>query len=622
MIRELLYRMTFLRFSLKEMKSTKCAKHSRSHRIIIVLCFVASLAFVLVIQGAIPFLTAPTLGQAIWTAGFGQSFTNESLFNIYAHHFGAPAPAAISFGLAGAWPTGLFIKLGLSPIDAYSSMTALWLTVAFCSAFAVARHFLLSRKLAVLAAVAWGTMPAIWANSGYSMISLGVALLPFYHLSSLKLFHFTGKESLPNGFALVRIAIFALFACIVSAFMDGYSFVMFAVAGSILGEVSFIQNSTLRNFYLKFAIPVHLIGFATAYLLYTHYIGTTEFDVDPLDSIRSGGVDLTFLAIPTKGISWIMDSLGASISRSDHVFFGDAAVWNTTYCLPVLLAAVWVLSKTKKSFKQTFPFLLCLLFAFYMALGPSLKINSKKTLGQEMMGTMPASYAICATGSGLISQNLPGFKNMRCCYRWTALTVFCAWTLIIQSAYFKTRKHEWIPGAILGLVAITNLPNIPLKLKEYIHYRESFFELEHDWIDDMREVLNKGERVAFLPWRNDFLVTYLAPRLEIISYNTGGDKNLAEARKHWPRRMSEFTPETIDTHFAERVLRVLEEREADRIILPYVDFRLAAHQWPYPIEFKEDIQAILDELKNYGTLDIIERDYYTSVELIKKRKAR
>jgi len=600
------------------MKSAERTKHSRENKPLTVLFFVASLALVLVIQGAIPFLTAPNLGQAIWTAGFGQSFTNESLFNIYAHNFGAPASAAIAFGLAGAWPTGVFIRIGLSPIDAYTLMAALWLTVAFSSAFAIGRYFSLSRKIAIFAALAWGTMPIIWANSGYSMLSLGFALLPFYLLSSLKLFHFTNEEELPSGFSLTRITAFSLFACLVSVFMDGYSFVMFAVASSLIGGVSFIQKQQLRGFYLKFTLPVHFLSFAVAYMLYTRYIGTTEFDVDPLDSIRSGGVDLTFLAIPTKGVSWIVDALGGSLPRSDRVFFGDTAVWNTTFCLPVLTGAVWAVWRGRKKLKTILAFLLCLLFAFYMALGPSLKINSQKPPGQETMGAMPASYAICATGSGFLSQHVPGLKNMRCCYRWTVLTIFCAWILIIQSAYFNNRKHESALGLILGLISIINLPSLPLKLRENIRYRKAFYELDHDWADDMKEVVKKGERVAFLPWRNDFLVTYLAPRLEIVTYNTGGDKNLAEARKHWPKYMRGFQPEMIDAYFAERIIQLLEAGEADRVILSYVDFRWAAHQWPYPFEFKAHIQEVINRLKTYGVLEIRERDYYTSVQLIKK----
>jgi len=124
----------------------------------------------------------------------------------------------------------------------------------------------------------------------------------------------------------------------------------------------------------------------------------------------------------------------------------------------------------------------------------------------------------------------------------------------------------------------------------------------------MREVVQKDERVAFLPWRNDFLATYLAPRLGVITYNTGGEQNLAEASNHWPKDMREFAPDTIAPHFSESVLRVLQEREADRVTLPYVDFRWAAHQWPYLAEFKENITEVIYNIKVYNTLEIRKHD--------------
>jgi len=176
-------------------------------------------------------------------------------------------------------------------------------------------------------------------------------------------------------------------------------------------------------------------------------------------------------------------------------------------------------------------------------------------------------------------------------------------------------SRKWKLRAIFGLVAITNLPDIPLKFLESVRYRAEFQELERDWVHDMREVVNKGERIAFLPWRNDFLVNYLASRLDVISYNIGGDKNLAEARRHWPKTMQLFPAETFDTDFAKRVIHLLAEGEADRVILPYIDTRWAAHQWPYPPEFKQSVSLVLNELKENKSVEIIERNYYVSVKL-------
>ena len=69
----------------------------------IILAAVA-LVFVLFLQGTILFLMISTLGQAVWTMGYATSFTHDSFFTIYAQDFGIPKPAAIAFGLAGAWP--------------------------------------------------------------------------------------------------------------------------------------------------------------------------------------------------------------------------------------------------------------------------------------------------------------------------------------------------------------------------------------------------------------------------------------------------------------------------------------------------------------------------------------
>ena len=256
-----------------------------------------AIAFVLFVHGALPFLMLPSLAQAVWTTGFSQSLANGPLFNFYAHDFGIPKPAAIAFGLAGAWPASLLIRLGFHPADAYAGMAALWLGLAMFSAYQIARRFGATRSIALLGAVTWMTMPIIWAHAGYGMLSMGIALLSFYFLTAFRLFLIESESTRipPTAIALY----FA--AAIVSVFMDGYTFMMFATGSSILLLYSLITRPEIRPALIKIAIPTHVASFALAYVLFSAYIGKSSFEAHPIDFFRGWGLDLSFIAIPTKG---------------------------------------------------------------------------------------------------------------------------------------------------------------------------------------------------------------------------------------------------------------------------------------------------------------------------------
>lgn len=531
----------------------------------------AAVAFMLVLHGAVPFLLTPTVGQAVWSMGFAQSFANGPWNTIRAHDFGVPAPAAMAFGLAGAWPASLLIRCGLQPVDAYAAMIALWLLTAFGAAFRIARMFGADRAASLLGAVTWISMPIVWAHAGYSTLSVGIALLPFYFLAALRLFLASpGAQAIAPS----SIAFYAL-AALIAVFMDGYTFVMFAAGASILLVHSALARPALRATLLRVALPVHAASFLLVYGLYAAYIGKPTFDTASIDFFRGWGLDLAFTAIPSRGTHWLADLLGLSVKRSANTYFGDESVWVTTFALPVIVAGLSAWRPARQRTAIATGALLVAAFAFYMALGPSLKINATKPPSRHD-AAMPAELALMPTGNAWISEKLPGFNIMRASYRWSALGVFALWLLAILALAHAGRRDRRLWLAILLGVVLLNLPDMPKKWRNGRDARALFQQIEHELVAALRQRIAPGATVAFLPWGNDFMANYLASRLRFRTYNIGGDKNLAAAQAHWPAGMIAAAGEPD----VAKVARLLRDGSADVVVLPYVHMLWAPHLWP------------------------------------------
>jgi len=599
------------------------------------LSFAAALVFVLFMHGAVPGLLLPTLGQAVWKTGFSQSFINQSLFSLTAVNFGQPLPAPIAFGLAGAYPAGLFIALGLHPADAYAAMAAIWLTVAFFGAWRLSMQLGLRSPGAVAAAVLWMSIPVTWGHAGYSSLSLGISLLPFYLWVALQVI----TEQFTRGQAMLRRAAVFLAVCVIAVFMDGYSYVMFAVGVGLLCAFCFIRLPELRRNLIVFTLPVIIAGFALSYFLYITYLGQSAFEPDTLDFFRGWGLDLTFLAVPTQGVHWLWDAAGLSVPRSSRDFFGDGSVWSTTFSLPGIVAGLVGWWRMRSRARLATGFLILALFGLYMSLGPSLKVNSVRPEAMLEAGVlsplMPAELAVAPTGSAVLSEHLPGFQSMRAAYRWLALGMMGFWSLIVLGlADLKTAKRQVYGLGLVAVLIVFNLPHFngqwqrapslwqlgdkwqeQLSNTSYTGNRSAFLRMEQELVSEMRAVLREGELVAFLPYRNDFLVNYLAARLRIRTFNIGGDKNLSDAREHWPLAMRGFLMGQVDSVFADRVLFLLARREADVVVLPYIDMLVAAHFWPAPVEFREELVPVIADLEASGFVTIEEREHYAVVRI-------
>ena len=598
---------------------------------------VLAVGLMLLFHGAVPFLMTPTLGQALWTTGFAKSFANGHLYSIYAHDFGLPTPAAIAFGLAGALPASWLLRLGLHASDAYAGMVALWLMLAFYSAYLISQAFGGSRSVSILGAMTWMSMPTIWAHAGYSMLSLGIALLPFYLLAALNLFQHASVSGPKSRAFLYFIAAF------VSVFMDGYTFVMFATGSSILLCYFLLTDVSNRRSLLIVALPIQIASFSAAYLAYTIYVGTDQFETSPIDFFRGWGLDLSFIAVPTKGFHWFLDFLGVSVTRTDALYFGDASVWSTTFSLPVILAGLFAWWQVRRKCSVATGFLAVAIVGFFMALGPTLKIDAIKSehiqtiQPRQQSAMMPAEYGLGPTGSTWISETLPGFKSMRASYRWSAVGIFALWTCVtIWAGSFP--RGSVIPVATLMVITFLNIPNLPQRYRALTDNRAQFLQIDGDLLEKLRGSVKRNEVVAFAPWGNDFIANYLAPTVGFRTFNIGGDKNLTSAQANWPPAMLALGGE-LDTSKISLITKILWDRNADVVVIPYFHMLWSPHLWPCvdqttakltelsreywnaipgfycPDQRKIMLRPVIQEMEQLPDVDVTDGDLFATIRL-------
>jgi hypothetical protein len=434
------------------------------------LAFLGALAFACVLCNAIPWVSTPTVAQAIWASGFAQSYANAGGFAIYATDFGLPNPAPIAFGLSATFVQGILIHwFGIAAIDAYTLTASLYLALALYGALAMASLLGSSYILELAGALLWFTLPAIWNHVGYSMVALGFALLPLYLYCATRLF--TAKARAGTVWSAVSFGAI----CIVAVFMDGYTFVMFFGACAILWSAAMLGDHTSRRRGMVLVLPIMGVGFFLAYFLYTAFLGNYHFHIYPLSFFRGWGVDVTMLLRPTRGFHWLWDALGLSTSRDAHMFWGDGSVWMTTFLAPLILSGLcgYALARDRK---RATPYLVVALLGLYLALGPSWKVYSTKQvsgISQADSGPlMPAQYALAPTGSGWLSEYVPGFQEMRAAYRWIGLGALGLWVLTALLLARMQERHRALPYVVVALLITAFLPHLQRSLRAGVSYRE------------------------------------------------------------------------------------------------------------------------------------------------------
>ena len=548
----------------------------------------------------------PAFGQALWLMGFARSFANSPLIWIFANDIGNPAPAAIAFGFPAALTAAVFLKVGFEAADAYSLSFAAWLILAFWGCYRFGRLLNVGRILSLTAAAMWLSTPMLWMHESYSSLALGMSLLPFYAMCAWPVVW--GKNLSFSAFPVPFVA------ALIAIFMDGYTFVMFAIATLCLWVVATLgSGDTWKTSIARIA----LIGFSflSAYVLYSLYVGQTGYDPVSLDFFRGWGANIEFLFRPVLGLLWLSDWIGFAESRAATDYFGDPSVFTTSHAIFLMLAAAVGLIIGRGDRRAVYGFIAIGLIGFYFSLGPSFKFYTLKPEG--VAGPlMPASYAPIPTGTGLLSENLPGFNAMRASYRWAVLGMFGMWAVFLASTAGRKSLAGW-PILVSVAVVLFNLPH-QAWLAIYAANRDNMLKVEAA-ASSIDPSFTDGERVFFAPWGNDFFITFLAPNIGIKSFNIGGDKNLVAAFAQWPPALQAFPQRevnrTIGTNYAGLVTAVLTTHAADAVALSFIDNLAPIQGWPVEQEFKTDLLRVADVLQANPALSVTRTEDYAIVRL-------
>lgn len=547
--------------------------------VLVALALFAGLAWSLIVNGAVPYAGMPTMGQAASMMGYAQAFADQHWYSMHARSFGFPVPTSLATGLPLAWIAAWFIRSGMATYDAYAAAAAFWLLASYVGAFRLARILGAHALMAALAATCWMTLPIVWAHASYSSLALGIAMLPLYLSSAMALTNTTTPTPTPSARARLYAMLEFVGLCVISLFMDGYTFMMFVVASGIVLVYRIASDRSNWLVTMRSALPGYLVGFPGAYFLYTGYMGRSAFAPAPLEFFRGWGLDLTFLVKPTHGQFLLWDWLGWSSVRNDDVFFGDASVWNTTFGLPLLMAGLACFLCIRKRDSRAWLFLIVAMAGLYMSLGPSLKIDAVKPVGTTGP-FMDAGIGLMSTGSALLSSAVPGFRAMRAAYRWDALFLLGMWCLVTLAAAraVTTRRKAWV--GLYAVLMLSTTPHVMDAWGDYKGYRTGLASIDREIATPLSQRIRAGSRIFFVPFSNDVMANYLSPRLGVTTYNVGGDKQIEIARERWPADLQKLSMNHFDSSDVPTIRAALLAREADVVIIPYFDTLWAAHLWP------------------------------------------
>lgn len=549
---------------------------------IITILLVCVVVCVLIIHAAVPGVLLPNTGFVYGWTGFAEAFALQGFFAVHSDYFGYTNVIPLSFGLTAVLPMAWLIRFGVEPLVAFSIIQLLFLLLAFAGGLRLAIHFKCPTNIAILLSLGWLVLPIIWISSkNYMMLGWGMALLPGYFYIAESFFQFQGSWSQKalRGLALLITIMGAMF-------LDPYSLVMFLSGVGFFLIFKFVYFKKERRGFLSMEVPFFLFSISLAYLAYASYIKVFPVDSTEIAIFRAMGADLIYLAVPSQGVIWLWDTLGLSAFRDTTMYWGDGSAWKSSFSLLLMFIAImgWWLLRNRNW--RAAVFLAITIFGFYMSLGPTVKIDARKSLEQAEKTfsynsyLMPREGAGVSTGSGVLSENMPGFRSMRGSYRWVALGSFGAWVLLVLvvAKYNGSKKAYALTGIAIALL-FSHTPNLGKAWETGLNSQKRAMAINDSLLNNLKHTIDPSDIIMFLPAGNDHLLNYLASRNQFQTYNVGGDRHYVYAKSNWPALVKKLSNVGYDLDKSPcradvfLLAETLIFEDLDVIVFPFFDFK-------------------------------------------------
>lgn len=555
-------------------------------------------ALVLTVYGFAPG-SSPSPNYTFDGAGMIRCLHEQGVASLFewCHATGAPIGDPFLMGLPQAYAGWLASYLpGVDAWDASKLSQCAFLALSLWGGYVVARRWVSSRWLALLAPGLYLLTPSMPFLNGFGYTFIGYAMLPAYLAAGL--FVIDGFER--GGRALPALG--SLMLALVMVFTDGYSFFGGFLILGVLGAARALRPSRSPA-GARWAFVALMLSGGVAALSYQYYVPNEAYQqvLPGLGVFRFLGLDVATLFIPVNSL-WYARLLGLHVTTPD--LWGDGTNVQANYIgVSTLLLVAWLLLRGRRRLDRSVQIevgaiLVAGAIGLVLAFGPSLKFDDA-TQAITPGWDVPSSMTTMNLPTSWIFAHVPGISEMRATYRWflvTRLAAVLAAVVSLDTVWRPRKRSSFRDSSRVGalrsrrdmrtrsgvpvltsfavvmmtmLLVVETIVNIPGQLDARALSAQKVDLIRGGIVAESSRLIHPGEVVLALPTSNDVLASVLAPMSGARIYNVSGDKNNRLSRSRWPQSITNAANSYSTGAAADAICAALRS-DADVVMLPYM----------------------------------------------------